>query len=81
MKDRELNEFNEIVSGILKEKGSQKMTLEDSDLSCWYNPEVGDPEEIHNFLETVNNRRNDEIPDAIREYLEMGNDGWGGWLK
>lgn len=69
MKDRELNELNEIVSGILKEKGSQKITLEDSDLSCWYNPEIGNPDEIHNFLEAVNTNQN-EIPDAIREFLE-----------
>lgn len=70
MEDKELNELNKIVSDILKEKGSQKMTLEDSDLSCWYNPEIGNSDEIHKFLEEVNNRRNDEMPEAIREFLE-----------
>lgn len=70
MEDKELNELNEIVSGILKDRGSQKMTLEDSDLSCWYNPGIGNPDEIHKFLEEVNNRRSDEMPEAIREFLE-----------
>ena len=74
--ENELNEFNEIVTGFLKEKGAKKMTLEDSDLSCWYDSKTGNPDEIRKFLEEDKTRQNDEVPDAIREYLEMVNDGW-----
>lgn len=70
MKDRELDELNEIVTGFLKEKGCQKMTLEDSALSCWYNPEIGNPDEIHDFLEAANRSQDNEMPEAIREFLE-----------
>lgn len=47
------NELNEIVTDFLKEKGSQKMTLEDSDLSCWYDPITGNPDAIREYLEMV----------------------------
>lgn len=75
------NELNDIVTGFLKEKGAKKMTLEDSDLSCWYDSKTGNPDEIRQFLEAVNNTQNNEVPDAIREYLEMGNDGWDDEIK
>lgn len=70
----EVKEFENAITDFLREKGSQKMTLEGSDLSCWYDSKTGNPDEIHKFLEEVNNRRNDEIPDAIKKYLEMENE-------
>lgn len=75
------NELNEIVTDFLKEKGSQKMSLEDSNLSCWYDSKTANPDEIRQFLEEVKTRQNDEVPDAIREYLEMANDGWDDEIK
>lgn len=70
----EVKEFENAITDFLREKGSQKMTLEDSDLSCWYNSKTGNPDEIRQFLEAVNNTQNNEVPDAIREYLEMENE-------